>query len=283
MIRRVAAGSAAASAAAGEADVGHEVGEHDLLDTRLAERRQHPLDVAQEHPVRADDEHALVLQREAVGVQQVGGAVEGDDGLAGARPTLDDQHAGMRRADDLVLLGLDRGDDVAERAGAAALEGGEQRRVAAQPGARRIVVGEPLVVADAEVALAEQLVLDAEDGAALDGEVAPAEQAHRLAAGGAVERLGDRRPPVDDDRFGVLVGDRQAADVEALRAAGLLGAAVDPPEHQCGVAEVELVETLDEGLVEGVALERACIVPPRSGSLRSRRRHADDFVASRQS
>ena len=36
-------------------------------------------------------------------------------------------------------------------------------RVAAQPGPRRlVVVGEPVVVADAEVAAAEQLVLDAE-------------------------------------------------------------------------------------------------------------------------
>jgi hypothetical protein len=72
--------------------------------------------------------------------------VQGDHGLAGAGPALDDQHAGLRRADDLVLLGLDRGDDVAERAGAAAFEGGEQRRVAAD---RRLVVDEALVVAEA--------------------------------------------------------------------------------------------------------------------------------------
>ena len=145
--------------------------------------------------------------------------MQGDDRLAGARAALDDEHAGLRRADDLVLLGLDRGDDVAERAGAAALERGEQRRVAAQlraaPSAS-VVVDEPVVVADAEVAAAEQLVLDAEQRAALDGEVAAADEAHRLAPGGPVERLGDRRPPVDDDRLGLLVGDGQAPDVEAL-------------------------------------------------------------------
>ena len=108
---------------------------------------------------------------------------------------------------------------------------------------------------DAEVALAEQLVLDAEDAAPLDGEVAATQQAHRLPAGGAVERLGDRRPPVDDDRLRVLVGDGQPADVEALHAARLLGAAIDATEHQRRFAEIELVESLDEGLVEGVALE----------------------------
>ena len=43
--------------------------------------------------------------------------------------------------------------------------------------------------------------------------------------------------------------------MEALRAARMLGSTVDPPEHQRGVTEIELVEALDEGLVEGVALE----------------------------
>ena len=73
-------------------------------------------------------------------------------------------------------------------------------------------------MADAEVALAEQLVLEPEQLAALDGEVAAAGEAHRLTAGRPVERLGDRRPPVDHDRLAVLVGDGEAADVEALDA-----------------------------------------------------------------
>ena len=80
-----------AVAGGGEADVGHEVGEHDLLHSGLAERRQDAFDVAQEDPVRPDHEDALVLQREAVGVQQVGGPVEGDHRLAGAGTALDDE------------------------------------------------------------------------------------------------------------------------------------------------------------------------------------------------
>ena len=36
---------------------------------------------------------------------------------------------------------------------------------------------------------------------------------------------------------------------------GLLGAAVDAAEHQRGVTEIQLVEALDQGFVEGVALE----------------------------
>ncbi len=79
---------------------------------------------------------------------------------------------------------------------------------------------EALVVAEAEMALAEQFVLEAEQLAALDHEVPPAQQPHRAAAGGAVERLGDRRPPVDDHRLAVLVGDGETADVEALDGTG---------------------------------------------------------------
>ena len=113
-----------------ERHAGDEVGEHDLLDPCLAQRRQDLFDVPEEDAVRADDQDALVLQREPVRVEQVGGPVEGDDGLAGPRPALDHQHAVLRRPDDLVLFRLDRGDDVAERPGAASLERRQQRRVA---------------------------------------------------------------------------------------------------------------------------------------------------------
>ena len=213
-----------------ERDVGNQVGEHDLLHAGLAERRQHPLDVAEEDPIRPDDEHSLIFEREPVGVEEVRRPVERDDGLAGAGTALHDEHSVLGRSDDLVLLTLDGGDDVAERAGATALERGEQRRVAAQP-VWPISV-EPFVVAETEVALAEEFVLDAEERAALDDEVATPGEAHRVAAGGAVERLRDRRPPVDHDGLAVLVGDREAPDVEVLQRVGRLGVPVDPPEHE---------------------------------------------------
>ena len=78
---------------AGRPDVGHQVGGDRDLDAGLAQRRQHLLDVGEEQPVRPDDQHALALEREAVGVEEVRGAVQRDHGLAGARPALDDEHA----------------------------------------------------------------------------------------------------------------------------------------------------------------------------------------------
>ena len=95
-----------------DAYVGHEVGEHRLLDAGLAERRQHLLDVREEESIGPDHQDALAFEREPVGVEQVRGAVQRDHGLARARAALHDQHAGHRRPDDVVLFGLDRGDDV---------------------------------------------------------------------------------------------------------------------------------------------------------------------------
>jgi hypothetical protein len=262
---------------AAEPDTGHEVGQDDLLHAGLAERRQDPLDVPQEQAVGPDDQDALVLQREAVGIEEIGGAVESHDRLAGARPALDDQHTGLGRANDLVLFGLDRGHDVAETAAAALFQGGDQARIA--PQLRRIAVLAVDVLADAEVAGAEQLVLDVEELAALDGEMATPHEAHRVTAGGPVERLGHWCPPVDDDGLAVVVGHGQAPEVERLdigRAAGialgggaLLGQPVDAAEHEHLVVQVELGKPAEEGFLEDVPLvaRLVCPAPARLGEV----------------
>jgi hypothetical protein len=153
-----------------------QVGQHAELHPGLAEAGQHLLDVAEEEAVGPDHEHALALEREAVGVEEVGGAVEGDDRLARARAALDHEHAGQVGPDDLVLLALDGGDDVGEATGAHLLEGGDQ---AALPADLAAVVDHVELAAQQAGRLAEQLVLDAEQLAAAGGEVAAAHQAHR--------------------------------------------------------------------------------------------------------
>ncbi len=128
---------------------------------------------------------------------------------------------------------------------------------------------------DAEVALAEELVLDVEELSALDGEVAAPGQAHRVAAGGAVEGLGHGRPPVDHDRLALLVGHGQAPDVERLDAVGAARVAhfgpavgrpaVDPTEDEGGIVEVELGQPAVEGLLEDVALVAGLVGAARAG------------------
>lgn len=62
-------------------------------------------------------------------VQEEGGTVQGDGGLAGAGAALDDQDAAVGGADDPVLFGLDGLHDVVHAAGAGGVEGGEQHGV----------------------------------------------------------------------------------------------------------------------------------------------------------
>ena len=84
-------------------------------------------------------------------VEEERGAVERDRGLPCAGAAGDDEHAGKVGADHVVLLGLDRGDDVGHASGPPALERGEQRALADNLQARRLggVTVEDLVV-DAE-------------------------------------------------------------------------------------------------------------------------------------
>jgi hypothetical protein len=110
-------------------------------------------------------------------------------------------------------------------------------------------------VADTQVVRAEEFVFDPEQSRPLDGEVTSPDEAHRAATGGPVERLRHRRPPVDHHGLAILVGHGEAADVEALDRIRRLGRAIDAPEHQRRAAEVEIGQALQEGLVEGVALE----------------------------
>ena len=228
-------------------DAVDEVGQHRELHAGFTERGQHLLDVGEEQPVGPDDQHALVLEREPVGVEEVGGAVQGDDRLAGARPALHHQHARERRADDLVLLALDGGDDVAHAAGPGRLQRGDEGAVALQAGS----------FAQVERVLAEELVLDPEQLAAARGEVPAAGQAHRVTAGRPVEGLGHRRPPVDHHRLLPPVRHGQAPDVEGL--AAVVGVTIDAAEQQRRVAQVELGQPVGDGVEDDVALEASLL------------------------
>ena len=115
---------------------GAQLGHRPLDDRLVAQAGQHRPDVADEGRVGADDQHVLGLQPLAHVVQQPRRPVEADDGLAGARAALDDEQLLDRPADDVVLGGLDRGDDVAQLARAAAAEALEQRVVQRRLGRR---------------------------------------------------------------------------------------------------------------------------------------------------
>ena len=105
----------------------------------------------------------------------------------------------------------------------------------------------PVVVGHAEAGegVAEELVLDRQQLAASGGEVTAAGEAHGLAAGGPVEGLGDRGPPVDDDGLLLGVADRDAADVEGLGSSpGASGARSMRPKHRAASPSCSWVRRL---------------------------------------
>ena len=113
----------------GSADLGalHELRNCPLVDAVLAEGGEDVRDVLHEGRVRADDEDPPQLR--AVGVEQVRGAVEADGRLARARAALDHERRLRLTGDQAVLVGLDRGDDVAHTRVAGAFELLEQEVV----------------------------------------------------------------------------------------------------------------------------------------------------------
>ena len=97
-------------------------------------------------------------------------------------------------------------------------------------------------------------------------EVAAAGDAHRLDRGGPVEGLGDRRAPVDDERREVVVGDRDAADVEAARRVGLGGSDVGGQQVEAPEAERACRRCRGGEPAAGVGLGRLALEPGLVGA-----------------
>ena len=226
----------AESASATACDAGHQAAQAGHDHAGLAQGGQHALDVVHERRRRPHQQHAGGLEPVPVGVEQVGGAVQGDGGLAGAGTALDHEGAGDGGADDPVLLGLDGADDVRHPAGALGVQGSQQRTFALQ----RVVVGQQVGV--------EHVVLDRLDLAALQDQVAAAAHALPVEGRGLVEVAGFGRPPVHHQPLQVLGGEADAADV-----LGFAGVQVQAAEHQAVVDGVELGEAVLVQRREGVA------------------------------
>ena len=216
-------------AGVGRVHAGEQVAERVQHHVGLAEGRQHLADVAEERGVRPDDQDAAALKGAAVSVEQVGGAVQRGDRLAGARAALDDQHAGQVGADHPVLLGLDGGDDVGHPAGPRGRDGGDEGRLAGQ---RALVfVGQLVQV--------EDLVIDAGDDALPRVDMATADQADRVTRGGGVERPCGGGSPVDQLQLVIVIAQANPADVKSV-----LLIVVGAAEAQAALGQVKLRDSL---------------------------------------
>ena len=241
-------------------------GEH---DRRLAQRGEHAPDVPDEPGAGADDQHAAAGQPLAMGVEQVGDAVQRDGGLPRPRSALDHDDAGERQPDDRVLLGLDRRHDVAHRRPARRLERGQQRRVGRGSG-----IG--VAVEHVVVEIRDPLV-GCHSG---DLEMSPPGQPKRRRQRGAVERPGGGCPPVDERALPVRgIGEPDAADV-ARRPVGV----VEPAEAQPRASGSQRAHPLRPAVHGDVALPAGTELPARLRGQRTPRlgRGGREFVGEQR-
>ena len=108
----------------------NQVAQRARLDALLAQAGQDVRDVGEVALVRADEQDAAAVPGQPrVGVEQVRGPVQRDDGLPGAWAAVDDERAVGAGADDGVLVGLDGGEHVPHAGRAAAAQRRDERRV----------------------------------------------------------------------------------------------------------------------------------------------------------
>ena len=175
------------------------------LHALLAEAGQHIGDVGQVGLVRADEQHAAPAVAEAgIGVEEVRGAVQGDDCLPRARTTVDDESATGASADDRVLVGLDGAEHIPHPGRPAAAQAGDEGGLVIE---RRVPF---------KAVRREHLVPVVADPAAGPAVPAAARQAHRVGVGRSEERLGRGRAPVDQQPAARPVGEAKPSDVHRL-------------------------------------------------------------------
>jgi hypothetical protein len=173
--------------------------------------------------------------------------VQGDDGLPGARPALDDENSARVLADDAVLVRLDGGDDVAHPPGPAAAQRRQQGGLAGQVR----LIHAPLI----EHSQVEHVVVQAHYLPARGVQVTAAGHAVPLLRGGAVERLRGAGAPVDQQLVVILAAQADPADVEPV---ALLE--VQAAEAQVPLRGVQLRAPVDVLLCEHLALRPPLVV-----------------------
>ena len=171
--------------------------------------------------------------------------MQGDDGLAGARPSVDDECALRTGADDGILIGLDRRQHIPHARGARRAETGDERRLVIE----RTAGGESLG--------GERLIPVVADVSVRPAVAAAADQAHRVCEGRAEERLGRGGAPVDEQLASVTAGEAEAADVEVLAGFGHHASeahvdAVAAQHRQPCVQPVDLEVAFDGGAADTV-------------------------------
>ena len=182
-LRRITSGSTSTRAVAPSGSRSRKVAG---LHAFFSEAGEDVGDVGQVGLVRADEEDAAPTVSEArVGVEEVRRPVQSDDGLAGSRSAVDDQSATRARADDRVLVGLDRAEHIPHVGRSTAAQARDEGGLVVESGVTL------------ESFIGEHFVPVVADPAERPPIPATARQPHRVGVSGTEEGLGRRRTPIE--------------------------------------------------------------------------------------
>ena len=177
------------------------------LHAFLAQAGEDVCDVGQVRTVWTDEQHSTPAVAEArVGVEEIGSAMEGHDGLPGPRTTVDDERPAGTGADDGVLVGLDGAEHISHAGRAAATQARDEGGLVVERG----VALEPV--------RAEDLVPVIADPTAGPAVPPPARQPHRVGVGRREERLGRGGAPVDQEPTTRAICEAEPSDIRGLGA-----------------------------------------------------------------
>ena len=208
-----------------------------LTHTPLTERRQHVGDVVEKSFVRPDNENAIACEASAVFEEEVGRTVQRNRGLSGTRTTLDNEHLVDVRANDDVLLTLDRRNDLAHFTAAFGADFGEDRVGDATGNIARFGIVELLVEIGNQLAVAE-------------GKAAAEIDAERVDCRCAVEGCRNRGTPVDDDGVMRIVFDVASADVP------FFVVLIDPTEEVASAGTLKILDRHSDGDLDVLLRDR---------------------------
>jgi hypothetical protein len=161
---------------------------------------------------------------------------------------LDHHKACHGCTDDLILLSLNRRDDVAEVTGSCGLERSDQRSMALDLPRGRLAVETTQVT--------EEFIVDVEQLLSTGREVSATFEPHWVGSRRSIEGLGSAGPPIDHHRVLCSIPHTDAPDVQGV---AIFVVMVDSTENQRRIPDVELIQPIQDVFGERIAFEAGLI------------------------
>ena len=196
----------------------------------LTQRRKHTLDIPHERIRRTNHQHASLRQALTVRVQQVRRTMQRHSSLTGTRATLHNTHTRQLRADNRILLSLNRRHNITHAAGTLLIQRRQQST---------LTVESVLILQHLRI---EDLILNIYDSAALKHQVTAASHTHRVESSRLIERTRLRGTPVHQQTLLIAIRNTNTTDITHRISA--LTVHIQSAKRQTRIHSIQLRQTI---------------------------------------